>query len=85
MHGCFRCPATTQPRYFLRLGGPLIEAEATRAPVSVQAAVVFCCGVVARQGRMNHDQFHVLATVDVGGQHAAQLRILGWSPASGAV
>lgn len=63
----------------------LVEAESTRAPVGVQAAVVLCCGSVAGQGGMNDDQFHVLTTVDVGGQHAVQLRIFGWSHVSGAV
>ena len=77
MSGNNRCP-----RYCLRLIAPLVKAESTRAPVGVQPAVVTCCGSVARQGRMNDDQFHVLAAVDVRGQHAAQLRILGRSPAS---
>lgn len=58
------------------LVAPLIEAESTRAPVGVQAAVVLCCGLVARRGGMNDDQLHLFTTVNVRVQHAAQIRIL---------
>jgi hypothetical protein len=81
----FQVPQQSRPRYCPRLVASLVEAESTRAPVGVQAVVVLCCGWVAGQGGMNDDQFHVLTTVDVGGQHAVQLRIFGWSHVSGAV
>ena len=57
-------------------GLALIEAEPARASVGDQAAVGRPCEPFSRLCRVYSYQLHVLTTVDVCGQHPAQLRVV---------